>query len=107
MTDFQIYSSGSCQGGRKKLYQCHQLLLMLQVHIYLAIESIIHWDRFISVLFPHAVKSELEFWLQNLKHLNQKRLIQDSLPVSFVFSKKIIQRGSTKIHSQKLALDNF
>lgn len=55
-------------------------------HIYLAIESRNHWDRFISFLFPDAVKSELQFWLQNLKKLNQKRLIQDSLPVTFVFS---------------------
>lgn len=55
-------------------------------HIYLAIESRIHWDRFISLLFPDAVKSELQFWLQNLRNLNQKRLIQDSLPVTFVFS---------------------
>lgn len=54
-------------------------------HIYIAIESRIHWDLFISLLFPDAVKSELQFWLQSLRNLNQKRLIQDSLPVTFVF----------------------
>lgn len=44
-------------------------------HIYLAIESRIHWDRFISLLFPDTVKSELQFWLQNLKETLYSRFL--------------------------------
>jgi hypothetical protein len=55
-------------------------------HLYLAIESRIQWDCCLSLLFPEAVKLELQFWTQNLSVLNHKSFVQDSLPVTLVFS---------------------
>lgn len=55
-------------------------------NIYLAIESRGHWDYVINLAFPDLVKTELEFWTNNLVKMNYKRLIAESLPFVLVFS---------------------
>lgn len=55
-------------------------------NIYLAVESRGHWDYVINLAFPDLVKTELEFWTNNLVKMNHKRLIAESLPSVLVFS---------------------
>lgn len=55
-------------------------------NIYLAVESRGHWDYVINLAFPDLVKTELEFWTNNLVKMNYKRLIAESLPSVLVFS---------------------
>ena len=55
-------------------------------HLYLAIESRVHWDKFLNFEFPDMVRTELRFWSENLDNMNQRRLMTDFLPSVLVFS---------------------
>ena len=54
--------------------------------IYLVIESRTCWDRMLIISLTEAVRSELTFWLGNLRKLNFKQFCQDSFSHILVYS---------------------
>lgn len=61
------------------VYDC--VCSLMTRNIYLAVfESRGHWDHLMNLAFPDLVKTELEFWTNNLVKMNYKRLIAESLP---------------------------
>ncbi|XP_071160888.1 uncharacterized protein [Mytilus edulis] len=55
-------------------------------HIYFAIENRKTWDSKLYLVYEKCVLAELKFWQENLLELNEKRLLNDSLPRIMIYS---------------------
>ncbi|CAC5421896.1 unnamed protein product [Mytilus coruscus] len=55
-------------------------------HIYFAIENRKSWNTKLYIVYEQCVLAELKFWHENLLALNEKCLLNDSLPRIIVYS---------------------
>lgn len=82
---------------------CGCVCSLMTRHIYLAVESRGHWDHIMNLEFPDLVKTELEFWTNNLVKISYKLLIVESLHFVLVFSDaSSVGAGSYAIVNKKI-----